>query len=561
MGTRRALTRDIGHSGLNESYGIIREDFLPEWRDTQKKVAVITEMLDNSAAVGALRLAIELSIRDVQWQFVSNEGEDDPRLELLNEARDNLSHSWNDHIADALLMPFYGWSMFTIKYQRVGGRLLWRKFKMLGHDTVFRWQLDEDGGLVGLMQKPHLNPEPIPIERMVLYRFRKTKNNPEGYSILRPSYVSYYMAKNIMQIEAIGIERNLAGLPMVTPPVGADMSEGSKDLKRALEIVRNVRQDEQAGIVLPPPVGDGEHERWQFQLLSGGGQSKAIDTDMVISRYEKRILLSALAQFLMLGMDKVGALSTFEGGRDFFTIAVNSIADIIAETFTKYAIARLMELNGLDADGLRLEHTPAGDVNIDSLSIALERLSPLLTWTPADEVALRQMLRLPERTAEEITEEREQRQLAGLPPEARVAMGDDPAGQLPDGTLTEQQVLNGAQIGGAIDIIRAFSDGLFPRENAVFMVHRFFNIAEEVAERIVPQQPGGNINREQIGRDLDREQRLWARQQMRPAQYAAENAPDDDERRRHEGAWNRMFRDFLREQAERVARGAEELRA
>lgn len=496
MGTRR-LTRDIGHSGLDEHHGIIREDFLDEWRSTQKKVAVIEEMLNNSASVGALRLAIELSIRDIQWQFTSDQGEDDPRLELLNEARDNLSHSWNDHVADALLMPFFGWSMFTIKYERVGGRLLWRKFKMLGHNTVWRWQLDEDGGLVGLQQKPHLNPELIPIERMILYRFRKTKGNPEGESILRPAYISYYLAKNIAQIEAIGIERNLAGLPVITPPLGTDMSDNSKDKQRAERIVRNVRNDEQAGIVLPPPSGEGDHNRWHFELLSGGGQSKAIDTDMVISRYEKRILLSALAQFLMLGMDKVGALSTFEGGRDFFTIAVNAIADIIAETFTKYAVPRLMTLNGMDASGLQLEHTPAGDVNVESLSAALERLAPLLTWTPDDEVALRQMLRLPERTAEEIAEEREQRR----------AMVPTPAQRQETPQTGEISAQNGD------------------------------------------------------GDDDEEPSELWARQQMRPAQYAAEDAPDDDERRQHEGAWNRMFRRFLREQAERVAEGAENLRA
>lgn len=430
MGRRRVgLTQDIGHTGLNETWGIIQEDFLDEWRDTDRKVRQITEMLSNSPAVGALRLAIELSIRDIEWQFTDDAGEDTPRLQLLNDAWEAMSHSWNDHIQEACLMPFYGWSMFSIVYRRDGGRLLWRKFKMLGHDTVFRWQFAEDGGLAGLQQKPHLNPDPIPIERMLLYRFRKTKGNPEGESALRPAWIPWYYVKNLQQIEAIGIERNLAGLPVIHPPMGADMAEGSADYEAAHKVVRNVRQDEQAGVVMPAPVGEGEHQKWRLELLSGGGQSKVIDTDKVINRYDKRIFLSALSQFLMLGMDDIGALATFEAGTDFFTVAVNAVADIISETFTKFAIPRLLELNGFDADGVQLEHSPAGTVDVVEMSDALMKLSSMLTWMPDDEVMLREVLRLPGKTPEEIEQAQEEKRQRDLEDQERMLAARGPMPQ------------------------------------------------------------------------------------------------------------------------------------
>lgn len=415
MGRRRlGLTRDIGATGLEEVFGRINEDFLTEWKDVDKKVKQVTEMLSNSAAVGALRLAIELSIRDMGWHFTDEDGEDTERLRLLNESWDAMSHSWNDHIQEAILAPFYGWSMFTIIYRREGGRLLWRKFKMLGHDTVWRWLFAEDGGLEGLEQKPHLNPEPIPIERMLIYRFRKTKGNPEGESILRPAWVPWYYVKNIQQVEAIGIERNLNGLPVITPPAGTDFSDGSTDRTEAEKIVRNIRVDEQGGVTLPPPTGPDEHERWHLELLNSGLMSNVIDTDKVINRYDKRIFLSALSQFLMLGMDDIGALATFEAGTDFFQIAVNAVADIIAETFTKFAVTRLLELNGMDADGIRLEHTPAGGMDAQAMGDALQKVSGLLTWTPDDEVILRDILRLSDKTPKEIgdlQEEERQRKM------------------------------------------------------------------------------------------------------------------------------------------------------
>ena len=405
MGTRRQLTKDIGHTGLTQYWGYIDDDFLTEWRGNEK-VKRIDEMMRNSPVIASLRMAVEMPIRDVDWQFVSDEGEEDSRLELLNDALDNMSYSWNDHIVDALLMAFYGWSMFTITYERVGGRMYWRKFKMLGHDTVMRWEMSDDGGIQGLYQKPHLWPEMIPVERMLIYRFRKTRNNPEGESILRPAWVPWWYIKNIQQIEAIGIERNLAGLPVIRPPMGADMDGADGD--NAELVVRNVRNDEQAGVVLPPPIGPEEHQRWHLDLMASQGGSKVTDTNMVISRYEKRMLMASLAQFLMLGQDNVGAFSTFEGAKDFFTMAVNTIASIIADTFTKYAIPRLMKLNGMDSQGLRMEHSPAGDIGLDVIGTFLQQAGAFVTWTPDDEVWLRGLARLPEKQAEELTELQEQ---------------------------------------------------------------------------------------------------------------------------------------------------------
>lgn len=415
-----SITKDIGHSGLETRFGRPNDDFLLEWRG-REKVKRIDEMVKNSPVIGALRLAIEMPIRNIDWQFTSEEGPDDPRLELLTAARKNLSHSWNDHVTAALLFPFYGWSMFTITYERVGGQVLWRKFKELGQDTVHEWAWDEDGGLAGLKQLPWLAPELIPIERMILYRFRYNRNNPEGESILRPAWIPYYYVKNLQQVEGIGIERNLNGLPVITPPMGADMTETTSetsDWGKATAIVRNIRNDEQAGVVLPPPTGEGEHYKWNLALLSGGGMSKVIDTDIPINRYEKRILMSALAQFLILGQDKVGALSLSVDQTSFFGTALNATADIIAETFTKFAIPRLMRLNGLEAEGLRLEHSKAGDLDLATLADVLQKLSPNITWTVDDEIWLRSILVMPEKSAEELEEERaaeQERQAALLP--------------------------------------------------------------------------------------------------------------------------------------------------
>jgi len=342
MGNRRQLTNDIGNSGLEKTYGRIEDDFLREWNG-EEKVKRVKQMTMNSPVIGAAVMAIELQLRDIDWTFTSDLGPEDPRLELANEALANID--FDEHLAAALNAAWYGWAVFTETIEYKDGRAVWSRFKELGHDTIMRWLYEGNEQLAGLQQWPHLWREPIPLTRMVHYRLRSPLDSPEGRSLLRPAWLPFYYATGLQEIEAIGIERNLAGLPVITPPMGADTDSGGDDMTQANLIVRNVRNDEQGGVVLPPPTGEGDHMRWRFELMTSSGVSKAVDTNLVISRYEKRMLMSFLAQFLMLGMDNVGAMSTFEGGGDFFTSAINAIADTIADQFTDQPLRRLMTLN------------------------------------------------------------------------------------------------------------------------------------------------------------------------------------------------------------------------
>lgn len=392
MKRRSGRMQEIGHSGLDEWSGIIRQDFLRELngREGYKRY---NEMRLNSPVIGALLAAIQYSFKAVSFDFSSEDGPEDPRLEFLNDALKKMSHSWDDHITEAMTVLPFGFAPFTVNYKREAGRIYWRKLKLLGQDTINNWIFDEGGGLRGLQQYQHLWPDPIPIERMLLYRINVERNNPEGRSILRTSWIPYYYAKNLMQIEAIGEERGLAGLPVIKLPDGADTSESGTDMTKAKEIVRNIRQDEQAGLVLP--------HGWEIELLSSG-VNRAFQTDVIIKRYESRMLMGALAQFLLLGQDRVGALATFEGGVDFFTLSINAMADMLADTWTRHIIPRLLRLNGIPTEGISLTHTDAAQTDVVSVGEFLAKIGGNVTWTAEDEQWLRGIARMPEKTLEEL---------------------------------------------------------------------------------------------------------------------------------------------------------------
>ena len=395
--------KEIGYTGLAQWSGRIQEDFLRELRG-KEGFKRFNEMRLNSPIVGALLLAIEQSIRSVTWNYVSDLGEDDPRIEFLEEARTGMSSNWNDHVSSALTMLPFGYAPFEIVYDREDGKIVWRKFALRGQDTIFQWKLDENGGMEGLVQMgaPVYKPITIPIDKMVLYRTRVEKNNPEGRSILRTAWVPYYYAKNIMRFEGIGIERDFGGFPVIEMPKGADTDETSttSDASKAAKLVRNIRVDEQAGLVLP--FG------WKFELASTQA-TRLFDTDKIIKRYESRILMSCLAQFLNLGQDQVGTQALSKDLTDFWGMSVNATADIISETHTKYAVTRLLALNGMDPEGIRLEHTPAGDTDLAALADFFQKVGSKVTWLPSDEVWLRGVANLPDADVDLIVEERERK--------------------------------------------------------------------------------------------------------------------------------------------------------
>lgn len=391
---------ELGFTGLSQWGGRITEDFLREWRGKEGYKRA-NEMRLNSPTVNALLTAIKLSIRKSKWQLVSELGDEDPRLELLTAALENMRYTWDDHISQALTMLPFGFALFEIVYERIDGRLLWRKFAQRSQDTIERWDIDEKGGIQGCWQVSNTNFQEVylPIDKLLLYRTETEKNNPEGRSILRSAWIPYYYMKNLQMLEGIGYERYAAGMPVIKLPQGADVSDSDdSDAGLAKKIVRNIRMDEQMGVVLP--------EGWELELLSANG-SAPIDVSNAIGRYKKDILMNSLAQFLALGLDGTGAYSLSKDMTDLFAMSVNAVMDTIADTFSKHAIPRLLRLNGLDDTGIQYIATPAGDTDLVEIAGFIQQAGGYITWTPEDQLVLREMLGLPEVDIDTIVEAQE----------------------------------------------------------------------------------------------------------------------------------------------------------
>ena len=409
--------REYGKTGLYRfNTGWIYEEFLRELQG-RKGIEVYKEMSENDDVIGAILFATEMLMRQSEWsiQEAGTTQQDTDAAEFVRTCMDDMEETWSDFISEVLSFLTYGWSYHEIVYKRRMGNtknpetrskyddglIGWRKLPIRSQDTLWEWKYDERDNLIGLIQcaPPMYEQVFIPLEKALHFKTKSRKDNPEGRSILRNSYRDWYFKRRIQEIEGIGIERDLAGLPVLEAPEGVDIwsDEYAAELAKAERIVRSVRRDEREGIVL----GNG----WKFSLTSTGGR-RQFDTNQIIERYDTRMAMTVLADFVLLGHQAVGSFALSSDKTELFGVALGAFLDLICEVFNNQAIPRLIDINGEHFAGITdypiLTH---GDIETQDLGQLGEFVSKMVgigAITPDESMEdyLRLAADLPERDPE-----------------------------------------------------------------------------------------------------------------------------------------------------------------
>ena len=395
---------EVGSTGLRAFSGWVREEFLPQLIGRQG-AAVYREMLDTSPIVGAVMFAILGIMRKVEWR--TEPADDTPAAQEAADFADTLrfdmAGTWEDFIAEALSMLGYGYAPHEICYKRRAGRqkfgskiptskfddgaIGWHKLPLRGQDTVLKWFFDPNGEILGMTQQPWTGPiVDIPMEKMLLFRPTTHKNNPEGKSILRSAYRSYYFIKRLEEQEAVLFER-LSGLPVMRVPnlllekAAAGDAAAIAALNAYKKLVANVRIDEQMGLVIPSDTyttanGPSSVPMYEFRLETPNSGRANLDANTPITRHKLDITTSVLCDFLQMGHSARGAQNLGETKVDLFMQSVEGWLNGISAVINGSGLPRLWALNGLDFD-LMPEFVPdmAQRIDLDQLSNFILRLS------------------------------------------------------------------------------------------------------------------------------------------------------------------------------------------
>ena len=421
---------ELGATGLWRTGGFVIDDILPQLRGRQSLTAY-RDMAENDPIIGAILFAVERVILQVDWRVdpysdptgQTPDNKDGEAADFVQQCMDDMSHSWHELMIAITSFLTFGWSFFEIVYKQRKGpdqkdpskrsnhndnKIGWRKIVMRAQDSLWQWQFDESGGIKAMVQRDpttgRLNV--IPIEKSLLFRTTSARGNPEGRSILRSSFKSWYYKRRIEEFEAVGVERDLAGLPVGYVPaewLAADATPAEKASLMAMErIVRGVKRNETEGIVLPMMFDENGKQLVDFKLLNSGG-ARQFNTDQIISRYNQQIAMTCLADFIMLGHESVGSFALGASKVDLFMAAVESWVRLIAEVFNSHAIPRLMALNGYDtARCPQLTYGQVQAVDLNELGVFLTSLTQSQLLTPDNNLEdyLRELAGLPKHQPE-----------------------------------------------------------------------------------------------------------------------------------------------------------------
>lgn len=398
-----------GRIGANRWGGQFYEEFLPELRGL-RGVKVYREMADNDDVIGGILFAIKMLIRQASWNVQAGGVEelDKESANFVASCMHDMQMTWTDTVSEILSFLTYGWSLHEIVYKRRMGHKKdvrldskfddgltgWQKLPIRAQESLYQWEYDSRDNLTGFIQMPAPDYRTlrIPSEKFLLFRTESQKENPEGRSILRNAYRSWFYKKRIQELEGIGIERDLAGFPVLIAPEDVDIwSENAAGLLATCnDFVSNIRRDALEGLVIP--------HGWELKLLSTGG-ARQFDTSKIIERYDTRIAMTVLADFLFLGHEQSGSWALSSDKTRLFSMAIGAYLDIISETFNRHAIPRLLELNK-KFEGAALPKLIHGDIetqDLKELGEYLKAMSEMGLITPDDtlEEFLREQASLP----------------------------------------------------------------------------------------------------------------------------------------------------------------------
>ena len=145
-------------------------------------------------------------------------------------------------------------------------------------------------------------------------------------------------------------------------------------LEAIKKLIVNVRRDTQEGIIFPRVYDTSGKPLYEFGLLNSGG-SRQFDTTAIVTRYEQRISMTVLADFILLGHGGTGSYSLAGNKTRLFAVALESYLDNITNVFNDYAIPKLFEINGMDTSRLpKLRHS---DLETPSLQELAQYISTL----------------------------------------------------------------------------------------------------------------------------------------------------------------------------------------
>ena len=354
------------------------------------------------------------SICRVKWKVTIPEGYEDELEEeaaFLEQALfQDMEHPFEEFIAQAVSLRQYGFAPFEKVYRnrtyRSGSKFNdnkvgVRSLSLIDQHTVRGWKWDEETGrklthICQYITKPQgvdptqpwkmaemgedgKNYVSIPMKKVMNLRNKRKGNSPQGSSFLVGAWRAWRLKTSLEEFLAVGVVKDLQGLPIIEVPADVMAVDAPDEKKQEYlfwqNVIRNVHQNAQAGLVLPSDRDERGNPLYNLRTVEAGGQ-KAYDVLSIIEFYRKSILTALFAQQLVLGQDGSGSYSLSESMAGVTGLSVETTLREIEQALNHDLVPQLFALNGVQKQVLpRITYGDVLPVDLETLSKFIQRVS------------------------------------------------------------------------------------------------------------------------------------------------------------------------------------------
>ena len=405
-GRRNITETEVGNTGLNLRgvRGKVEENISKLWKGKNKK-DFISEMRLNDPYVNAWINAKNAIALKPDWVIQPRNPEDSKSKEyadlISNMLFNDMATTFNSFVLNSITMAEYGFAISEIVLKKRQGKTDNPMTTSLYNDGLFgvaklsprwqnsitKWDIDNNGNIENVYQRSDdfgTTDTKMPYKKILHFVMNGYNGNPEGESVLRGTFASYYNKKNIERIQRETFERGFTGiLDIQVPPrymsKKYNTPEGIEMMRVIDAFLRNVKQGKEAGIIRPAS------KDFNIELIQGK-TGTGLDPDKMIDRYNTEIVMCLLSDSFM-GKSKVYQGASGEQTKTkIYKSFIGIILDEIKEQINKKLIPLLFNINNLDTEYMPyLDYGNLDDLDLQAVSWFIQSVAkncgPLMTPT------------------------------------------------------------------------------------------------------------------------------------------------------------------------------------
>lgn len=337
------------------------------------KYAKFSENVVNTSIVGAAVRNFLNLCASVEWRVepnVDGGAEAVEIAELIDEILRDMTTPWRRIVRKAVMYKLNGFATleWTAK-RREDGQVGFLDIESRPCHTIERWDVDESGTLHGFIQRDPNSMREIYLPRKkCLYLVDDSlTDSPEGLGIYRHLIEPIRKLRRYEQLEGIGYETDLKGIPIARAPLGQMQSEVEagtlKETERDTRLTpittflgnhiktpsMGMLLDSETFRTLDETQSPSAVRKWDLELITGEGSAPtAAAVGLAIQRIVRELARLLAAEHLLLGETGAGSLAMHKDKTNQFHQMIDGAVAETVETVEADLLVPIFALNGFD---------------------------------------------------------------------------------------------------------------------------------------------------------------------------------------------------------------------